>query len=370
MTKRVLHYVGKMNRGGMETLIMNLYRNIDRDEIQFDFAVHSTVKADFDDEIRALGGHIYFFPVYRKNPFAYRKCWKIFWEEHRSEYIAFHFHTNSLANMTALEEAANVGIKVRIVHSHSSFANKGKLQLVNNFLHKYHQKKLSKYATNLLACSSEAAQWLYGGMKLGNISVQILKNGIPIENFKFDEHKRQQKREELNLIGKKIVGHIGKFIEVKNHTFLIDVIDALIKQDDSIEALLIGDGELQSRIKQKVDDLGLASKVHFLGVRYDINELLMCMDVFVMPSLYEGLPVSMIEVQASGLPAVISDTISDEVKLKENIFFESLNNDASQWAEKILFAMKEKRIKENECLKKVGFDIVSSVEDYKKQVLC
>lgn len=367
--KRVLHYVGIMNRGGMETLIMNLYRNINFSEFQFDFATHTDQKGDFDDEIHNRGGKIYSFPQFRKDPKVYRSAWKNFFCEHAGEYEVFHFHTNSLANVVALEEAQKAAIPIRIVHSHSTWANKGRLQWLNNALHRYHQSKLPKLATNLVACSTEAANWLYGGMSVKNLKVQLLKNGVDCEKFSYDESIRKRTRRALDITDEEIlVGHIGKFIPVKNHTFLLDIIAAMANRNGNIRAILVGDGELKEQIIEKAKNLGIEDKVRFLGVRSDIPELLMAMDIYIMPSLYEGLPVSVVEVQATGLTSLLSDTISKEVKLKDNVYFASLSLTPEKWAENAMVLCKEERKTDNTSIEEAGFDIKRTVKEYEKMI--
>lgn len=370
MPIRVLHYVGKMNRGGMETFIMNLYRNIDRDKIQFDFAVHGNRAGDFEEEISQLGGRFYYFPHMRKNPFRYRKAWRDFWNANKENYVAFHMHTNSLANVIAIEEAERANIPVRIIHSHSSMANKGKFQWLNDYLHRCHQKKLPHLATHLLACSDKAAKWLFGGTEIGGLKVIQINNGIDTNKFKFNAEKRLEIRESLGLTGKKTIGHIGTFIPVKNHRFIIGVIEKAYMLDSSVRCILIGDGILMNEIKSTVHSKGLDDAVRFLGVRGDVNELLSAMDVFFMPSLYEGLPVSLVEVQANGLPAVVSDSITRDVKLQDNLHYMSLSEPVEAWAKKLLDVIGNNERTDN--FKRVsehGFDIHDTVNIYEDIIL-
>lgn len=367
---RVLHYVGKMNRGGMETFIMNLYRKIDRNKIQFDFAVHGDAVGDFESEIKSLGGKIYRFPHMRKNPLKYKKAWNDFWKQNWEMYTAFHVHTNSLANTIALEEATKVTIPIRIIHSHSSMANKGKLQWLNDFLHKRHQKKIPQLATHLFSCSDKAAEWLFGAKSVDGKQVMQINNGIDPSIFAYDEEKRKTIREELGISNMKVIGHIGAFIPVKNHKFLIDVIEQAYKTDSAVRCVLIGSGELLEEVKNIVASKGLENVVKFLGVRADVNELLSSMDVFIMPSLYEGLPVSLIEVQANGLPAVISDTITRNVKLQENFYYLPLSDSPEVWAKKILKVIDSKeRADNNDCIDEKGFNITNTVALYTKIIM-
>ena len=367
---RVLHYVGIMNRGGMETFIMNIYRKIDRDKVQFDFAVHGDRAGDFEEEIRSLGGDIYYFPKMRKNPLKYRTAWRGFWKSNKNRYTAFHMHTNSLANVIAMEEAAKADIPVRIIHSHSSMSNKGKLQWLNDYLHRLHQKKLPQLATDLFACSDKAAEWLFGGMQYKNLKVLQINNGVDTEKFKFNENIREDIRRTLGLCDKKVIGHAGTFLPVKNHRFIIDVVEQAYRKDSSVRCMLIGAGPLLDEIKDTVRQKSLEQVVVFMGVCDNVNELLSAMDVFLMPSLYEGLPVSLVEVQANGLPALISDTITQDVKLRDSLHYMSLSHDAELWAEKVLDIVdNDKHDSDNSCIAEHGFDIADTVSMYENIIL-
>ena len=365
--KKILHYVGSMNRGGMEMFIMNLFNHIDRMELMFDFAIHETNVGDFQEEIRNLGGSWYFFPKMRKNPIQYRKAWRAFWKAHAGEYCAFHFHTNSLANVIALEEAARAGIPIRIIHSHSSMANKGRLQWLNDVLHKLHQKRLPALATHLFACSDKAASWLFGGMKVGSLAVTQINNGIDIENFRYDDTNRRQIRNELGLDDVKLVGHMGAFLPVKNHKFIVDVMEKAYQMDSAVRCVLLGQGRMYEEIKDLVASRKLNDVILFMGVQDNVNAWLSAMDVFIMPSLYEGLPVSLIEVQANGLPAIVSDTITDSVKLQENMYYKALSDGPTEWAEELIKVMDAGcRVYNSDCVAAGGFDIRETAELYEK----
>lgn len=363
---RVLHYVGKMDRGGMETFIMNLYRSVNREKIQFDFAVHGDNNGDFEAEILSMGGRFYNFPHMRKNPLKYERAWKTFWREYGDEYAAFHFHTNSLANIIALKQAKKAEIPVRIVHAHSSYANKGKLQRLNDFLHKKNQKHLPEYANNLFACSDKAAEWLFGGTKCGNMTVKLINNAVNISDYAMNDTYRADIRSEFGFSdGNKVIGHIGKFIPVKNHSFLIDTVEAAHKRDNSIRALLVGNGALLDEIKKSVKEKGLEGVVVFAGLRADVNRLLSAMDVFVMPSKYEGLPVSLVEVQANGVPVVVSDTVTHDVEFNPNVEYCSLSEGSDYWAERILHAIDNVgRYGSQDKVAAAGFDVKDTAKVY------
>lgn len=368
--KKVLHYVGSMNRGGMEMFIMNLFYHIDRKELMFDFAIHGSDVGEFKEEIRTLGGNWYFFPRMRKNPIQYRKAWRSFWRAHAGEYCAFHFHTNSLANIIAIEETARAGVPIRIIHSHSSMADKGRLQWLNDYLHKLHQKKLPKLATHLFACSDKAASWLFGGMKIGSLPVTQINNGIDIVKFRYNEMNRNYIRKSLGLEGLKVVGHIGTFLPVKNHKFIVDVIEKAYEMDSSIRCVLIGRGCLYEEIKKMVDSRNLSNVILFLGIQNNVYEWLSAMDIFIMPSLYEGLPVSLIEVQANGLPAIVSDAITDSVKLQKNMSYKSLLDGPMEWAKEIIKVIDQNcREYNSNCVSEGGFDINETTEIYESIIL-
>lgn len=366
MPVRVLHYVGKMDRGGMETFIMNLYRAIDREKIQFDFAVHGDRNGDYEREILSMGGKFYQFPHMRKNPLKYQAAWKAFWQTHGSEYTAFHFHTNSLANIIALEQAKKAGVPVRIVHAHSSYANKGRLQWLNDFLHKRGQRRLDKAASNLFACSDKAAEWLFGGMSCGKLQVKIVNNAIDISRYGMNGAYRAAIRKEFGFAdGDKVIGHIGKFIPVKNHRFLLDTIQAAHRLDPSVKALLVGNGPLLEEIKQEAKAKGLESTVVFAGMREDVEKLLSAMDVFVMPSKYEGLPVSLVEAQANGVPLVVSDTITRDVALNPNMEYCPLQEGSEYWAKRILHAANHVgRYARQDKVEAAGFNIAETAREY------
>lgn len=367
---RALHYVGKMNRGGMETFIMNLYRSIDRNRVQFDFAVHGDKNGDFEEEILSMGGKFYNFPHMRKGPAAYKKAWKTFWREHKEEYAAFHFHTNSLANVIALEEAAKAGVPIRIVHAHSSFANKGKLQWLNDCLHREHQRNLSKYANRLFACSDKAAEWLFGGMSCDGLDVRIIKNGVDVEKYRMNNEIRDNIRKEFGFDEThKVIGHVGVFLPVKNHEFLIDVIENAYKLDNSVRAVLIGGGSLMEEIKNKVRSKNIEEIVTFTGVRADVNKILMAMDLLVMPSKYEGLPVSLVEAQADGVPLLVSDTITKDVAFNPNMEYYALSEGSENWAKKALDMLKSaQRYNSADNVTAAGFNIKETSELYMKIV--
>lgn len=328
---RVLQVFAQMNRGGAETMIMNLYRNIDRARIQFDFIVHTEEKCAFDDEILLLGGNIYRVPRYTgKNHFIYKDVWREFFIQH-PEYKIIHGHVRSTASIY-LRIAKKYGLTT-IAHSHS-ISSRGNFisRIIKNIL----QRQIRHIADNFLACSEEAGKWLFGKNIINKNSFHVAKNAIDTELYKYDEHIRDEIRVQLNIDDKFVIGHIGNFSYAKNHKFLIDVFNKVINVNNKTLLLLIGDGELRKAIEKKVNAMGLTKNVIFMGMRSDVPELLQAMDVILFPSLYEGLPVTLIEAQASGLKCIVSDTITDEVKITDNVEFNSLDQLPEYWAKQVL----------------------------------
>lgn len=327
---RILHVLGRLDIGGAETMIMNLYRNIDRTKVQFDFVVHTKNKGDYEDEVRALGGRIYSVPSYTvKNHSKYKKVWNDFFHEHK-EYKIIHGHVRSTASIY-LKIANKYGL-LTIAHSHNTSSGKGLSAFVKNTL----QYPIRNTADYLFACSEFAGNWLFGESAYKRPNFFLLKNAIDVEQFIYNEEVRNDKRKELNLEGKFVIGNVARFHPQKNHTFLIDVFKKVHDKNKNTALMLVGRGSLQPQIKEKVDSLGLKDNVIFTGVRSDIPDLLQAMDVFFMPSLYEGLPVTLVEAQASGLKCIVSDTITSEVSVTDLVNYTSLDESPDYWAESIL----------------------------------
>lgn len=327
---RVLQVFGQMNRGGAETMLMNLYRSIDRSKVQFDFVVHTNEKCDYDDEIRKLGGKIYNVPRYIGiNHFQYKKAWFQLLKNH-TEYKIIHGHVRSTASIY-LKIAKRYNF-VTIAHSHNTSSGKGFSAIVKNLL----QNSIKDTSDYLFACSNLAGEWLFGEKVSDNENYFILNNAVNTPKFSFNLKTRTEIRKGFQLEDKFVIGHIGRFHVQKNHEFLIDIFKSIHEINDNTVLLLVGEGELRSSIENKVVALGISDSVIFTGVRSDIPELLQSMDVFLFPSLFEGLPVTLIEAQAAGLKIIASDTITDEVKLTDLVDFVSLSQPTSYWAEKVL----------------------------------
>ncbi|MBT2736717.1 glycosyltransferase family 1 protein [Bacillus sp. ISL-7] len=303
---RVLHVVVNMNRGGAETLIMNLYRNIDRSKVQFDFL--TCKEGVFDTEIKELGGTIHRIPYINEvGHFSYIKSLNNFFTKHH-DYTIVHSHLNRMSGFV-VRAAKKVGIQYCISHSHNTGGEGGILAKGYKWYSGLYIPSNSDYT---FACSEAAAKWLFGSKS--NQS-KLLNNGIEPEIFSFSPEVRTLKRKELGISDQLVFGHVGRFTKQKNHKFLIEVFAEFVKRRPDSILLLCGDGVLRKDIEKRVNELNLQEKVKFLGVRSDINQLLQAFDLFLFPSLHEGLPVTLIEAQAAGLPCLISDEITNEVDL-------------------------------------------------------
>lgn len=350
---RILHIVTYMGRGGLETMIMNYYRNIDRNRVQFDFLVHRDFEADYDKEIIRLGGKIYRLPPL--NPFGrdYLSKLDAFFKEHK-EYKIVHSHLDCMSAVP-LKYAKLNGVPIRIAHSHNS----NQARDLKYILKLVYKRKILKYANNLFACSNEAGQWMFGR----NSNFKLLNNAIETDKYIFSKEIAEKKRKELDIPNNSfIVGHVGRFDVQKNHIFLIDIFAEILKRKRNSVLLLVGEGSLRKSIEEKVHTLGLSDKVIFAGLRTDVNELLQAMDVFLFPSLFEGLPVSIVEAQASGLRCFISDKVPDDCKITDNVYQFSLSDSAEKWADNILKLFPYVRNNEKTKISNAGFDIFANAK--------
>lgn len=293
---RVLHVVVNMNRGGAETLLMNLYRNIDRSKIQFDFL--TCKEGVFDEEIMQLGGNVYRVPyITEVGHLKYLKALTDFFMKY-PHYQIVHSHMDKMSGFV-LRAAKKAEISVRIAHSHSTRSEGGAAARIYKW---YAGTLISKYATDFVSCSKEAAEWLFGNKSDRTV---FLKNGIDLEQFKYSLKVRESIRSELKIKENQfIVGHVGRFSMPKNHSYLLEVFKEFLSYREDAILLLVGDGPLLPETKRKVEEMQLTKNVEFLGSRSDVEQLLQAFDIFLFPSFFEGFPVSVIEAQASGFLAL------------------------------------------------------------------
>jgi glycosyltransferase involved in cell wall biosynthesis len=354
---RILHITYKMHCAGIEAFIMNLYRNIDRSKVQFDFLVHYTERQFYDDEIEQLGGKIYRLSVREDNNFIkYFKDLKRFFANH-PEYKIVHAHMESFG-MFYLYYAKKTGISLRIAHSHNDKVDPSLRGFFKNIMN----KPFKYLATDYMACSDASGKYLFGNRKYW-----VVKNAIDANKFTYNEKVRNEVRKELGVGSKFVVGHIGRFNEQKNHTTLIDIFNEVHKINKNAILLLIGTGELELNIKEKVRRLNLTNYVQFLGVRKDADRLYQAMDIFVFPSLYEGLGIVGIEAQAAGLETICSDGIPNEAHITKFFSCLSLNDSPGEWAEKIAsYASKYTRRDTYEEIAKAGFDVPALAKELER----
>lgn len=349
---RVLQIVTYMGRGGLETILMNYYRYIDRSKVQFDFLVHRDFEADYDKEILELGGRIYH--VSRLVPWSksYRNELKNFFKTH-PEYKIVHVHQDCLSSV-ALQCAKECGVPIRIAHSHSS----GAVKNLKYPIKIYYMRQIPAYATHMFACGKQAGDWMFSGRKY-----KIVKNAINTEKYQYSDLVATQVRNELGLNDEMIIGHVGNFTPAKNHIFLLEIFQEILKKNYKVRLLLVGGGDGLTSMKEKVYNMGWQDKVIFTGIRSDVNRLMQVMDVFVFPSLYEGLPVTMVEAQASGLPCVISDHVPKECIITKGLVTKKkLDELADEWASHILQQAQRSRENHMEEIKMAGYDIVTEAK--------
>ena len=322
-----------MDRGGAEAMIMNYMRNINRDIIKFDFLTNRDYRAAYEDEIESLGGKVYHMcPMYPGKFHRYKKEVREFLKEH-PEYKIIHSNLEERSYLP-LKVAKKMGVPVRISHSHNR-----PLGINPKLIVRYYFRFMLKfYNTHMFACGEEAGDWLYGKKNRSNVT--IMNNAVDANQYRYNPEVSKEMKKQLGIEGKKVIGHVGRFFPQKNHGFLIDIFNEIHKKDKDTVLLLVGGGELddalKNQIKEKVRNLGLEDAVEFLGVREDVDRIVQTFDVFLLPSLFEGLPVTMVEAQAAGLPCVISDKVPIQCDLTGNVWVVPLEESPEKWADVVL----------------------------------
>ena len=349
---RVLHVFASLDKGGAETMIMNIYRQIDRQKLQFDFVVTDDgSRGAYEDEVLELGGRVLRVPKYTiRNLLTYKHAWVKLLDNY-PEISIVHGHHTSPAYIYF--RASKKMKRATIAHSHTA---SGERTL------KSYTKRLLRYllvfkSDYLFACSKDAASWMFGKR---SDKTYVVKNAIDLVAFAFNSEARESKRKELEIGNRFVVGHIGRFDRVKNHEFLVDVFTKLKLTEPETVLLLVGDGALRGEIENNVKSRGLADSVIFTGVRSDVPELLSAVDTFVLPSHFEGFPVSAVEAAASGLPCIMSDTITNEACLTPQMVQVPIDKGAEPWVEKILTFKGTPRADNHDTLHEQGYDISST----------
>lgn len=349
---RILHVLGGLGLGGAETFVMNLYRAIDRERVQFDFVIYEDGLMDYECEVQKLGGRVFKSPHFSlKNALKYKTWWREFFKEHQ-EYDIVHGHVRSTAAIY-LSEAKKQG-RYTIAHSHSISSGKGGKALIKDIM----QYPIRFIADYFFGCSEEANKWLFGKKVAKCGRCKIIKNAIIVENFFYDKRKRMQVRDSMGIgLETCVVGNVGRLVPAKNQKFLLDVFCALLKKNKEALLLVVGSGDLEFKLKSYATDLGIEKYVRFLGNRDDVNKILLVMDVFVFPSIYEGLGIVAIEAQCTGLPVICSKAVPLEAKVTDNLYYISLEESPESWASETLKIVDGyERVDCSECVTAAGYD--------------
>lgn len=350
---RVLHMIAVLEMGGSQSMVMNIYRSIDRRKVQFDFIVdHPDRDIKLRKEIESLGGKIYFMPTFKgTNICEVQKSWKTFFLTHR-EYKILHTHSRSYASIY-LPIAKKCGLKT-IAHSHSTSNGAGITGYIKDLL----QMPLRYQADYLFACSKEAGEWLFGKKYVKSKKFRIIPNAIDTKRFVFNLEIRNRIREELGVSNNFIIGHVGRMTYPKNHIFLLKMFAKFSRKIKNAKLLLVGDGELMENMVKEAKNLGIDNNVIFVGSKLNIYDYYQAMDFFIFPSIWEGLGIAIIEAQASGLHCLVSDAVPRSVDVGAGLVeFLSLDNN---WCKRI--RKTEKRENTEMYIKNAGYDITLNVD--------
>jgi glycosyltransferase involved in cell wall biosynthesis len=358
---KILNFKLSGNFGGIESFLLNLAKCSDANDVQLDF-ISKNSNLTFEKEFEKIGCKIHKVP---SDIFGYfREVKKLL-----NDYDIIHIHKNSAADIIFPLLAKRYGRARIIVHSHNTNPSTGGAAV--KLLHMINRPILRKLADLCFACSDSAAKWLYGEKFAENS--RIIKNGIIVEDYTFNREIREQIRHEFNLEDKFVIGHVGRFSRQKNHELLIDIFNEIYKSNKNARLMLVGDGELRGQLEEKVYRLGLSDKVIFCGVRDDVNRLYQAMDVFLFPSLYEGLPVAAVEAQAAGLYIIASSEIPQSADLTGCVKFMDLSEDCKKWADAVMEFCNYERKNTAADITKAGYDMKSTAILYKQlceELLC
>ena len=363
--KNILIFGIRSELGGVETIIMNYYRFFDRKKINVEF-LSIDDKMAYEDEIIKMGGKIHKICPKMKNYFKYKKDMDSFFKNNASKYDTIWVNLSNLANIDYLKYAKKYGIKKRIIHCHNS--NCANNSNITRFFHYLHKPLLKKYATDFWSCSLKASNWFYSDDIIKGDKFRIINNAISYDNFKYNESVRKKYRKDNNLNDKLVFCNIGRLSYQKNQEFLLDIFNGIVKREPSAFLIIIGDGEDKEKLKNKVKDIKLNNNVLFMGLIKNVSEVLQASDIFLFPSLFEGLALSLVEAQSSNLPIFTSNTVSGESIMSDYFYQYSLDLDPDKWAEKIIRTYKEipDRNKRGNTVVENGFDIKEEAKKVQK----
>ena len=351
---RIAQMMTDMNFGGVEAVVMNYYRNIDKSKIQFDFFALEGSLVPQKEEIESLGGKVYIVPRYTHLPQYEHEIIKLL-----RGYPVVHSNMNTLS-VFSLYGAKKAGVPVRILHNHSTAGKGEKKNIIKYTLRPF----CNLFPTERAACSKHAGEWIFGK----NSSFKVINNAIDLSKYKFNQSIRDRIRSELGIDDKFVVGHIGRFCYAKNQEFLVDIFNEIVKTTDAV-LLLLGSGETQTEVESKVRSLGLKDKVIFAGNKLNANEYYQAMDTFVFPSRYEGLGMVAIEAQVSGLPVICSTEVPSDVAITDLVEFCPLSASASEWAELILSDRISERRDTTDKIRNAGYDILTEAKKLEEYYL-
>ena len=359
---KVLQMIASMYMGGSQAMIMNLYRNIDRNKIQFDFVVDHPEYDSYASEIESLGGKVYTMPVFNGRNFnQVKKAWNELFLEH-PEYKILHSHARSYASIY-LPVASKNGVKT-IIHSHNTSNGTGIKAMVKNTL----QYPLRYQADYYFGCSKDAGRWLFGNKIVNSDRFYVLNNAIDALSFRFNEDIRNKYRKDYNINNETIYIQVGSLTDQKNHVFTIDIFNKLSKINKNIKLYIVGTGNNQKMIERRIKEYDLEDKIILLGRRNDVNNLLQMADCYIMPSIYEGLSVAAIEAQASGITCLLSDVVSKDVKVSDVCEFLPL--DIDKWVDRLNCSFTRKDTYED--IVKAGYDVKTTarwLEDFYQSII-
>ena len=369
---RILHVLGGTGLGGAESRIMDLYRQMDREEIQFDFLVHSSaVKRAgddasgrepqfYDEEIRDMGGRIYVLPKFKVyNYFTYRNAVRAFFADHR-EYRVVQGHMTSTASIY-LPIARRAGVPITVAHSRSAGVGRGLKAIATRIL----RKNLYRRTDYCFACSEAAGTDAFGEAWVNAGNVKIIHNAIDVQKFIYQPEKRDMVRRRLKIEDKLVLGHVGRFNRPKNHPYLIEVFAAVYAMRKDAVLLLIGDGDDREKIEKKCGELGVRDHVLFMGNQRNPEDYYQAFDFFLLPSFYEGLPGVLVEAQAAGLKCLVSDTVTKEAQATDLVTYMSIDGPAEAWAKELLSQIGYARRNTYREMADNGFDVKAQAEAYR-----
>lgn len=362
---KILRIIGECKSGGTETIALNYYKNIDHDKIKMDFLFYGNNLKRFNDELEKNGDKVINVEKYSKNMIKSIK--QIRDVVKKEKYDIVHAQLNTL-NFFPLLGAFLGGAKIRIASNHST-ANL-KYEFRKSIIKYILRPTCGLMATNYAACSNFAGEWAFGRKNVKNGKVKIIHNAIDLKNFRYSNNIRMNVRKREDWEDKFIIGHVGRFVEQKNHKFIVNIFKEIHERNENARLVFIGDGELISDIKKQVNKLRLDEYVYFYGVRFDVNELMQGMDLFLFPSLYEGLGNVITEAQAVSLQSVVSDQVPKEIGLTEFVEFVPLNAPVEKWAESVIkYVDGYKKRDTYEDLVNAGYEIKSAAKELEKYYL-